>query len=46
MVTAFLLLQLGCARWALGSILQRKKSSKAHPFVSGAVQQFATGMCL
>lgn len=41
---AFLLLQLGCAGWALGSIAQRKTASKAHPFVSGAVQQFATGL--
>jgi drug/metabolite transporter (DMT)-like permease len=44
MVTAFLLLQLGLGAWALGSILQRKQASKAHPFVSGAVQQFATGL--
>jgi drug/metabolite transporter (DMT)-like permease len=44
MITAFLLLQLGLAAWALGSILQRKQVSKAHPFVSGAVQQFATGL--
>jgi drug/metabolite transporter (DMT)-like permease len=41
---AFLLLQLGCAGWSIGSIAQRKTSSKAHPFVSGAVQQLATGM--
>jgi drug/metabolite transporter (DMT)-like permease len=44
MITAFLLLQLGLGAWALGSILQRKQVSKAHPFVSGAVQQFATGI--
>ena len=41
---AFLLLQLGCAGWALGSIAQRKTTARAHPFVSGAVQQLATGM--
>jgi drug/metabolite transporter (DMT)-like permease len=41
---AFLLLQLGCAGWALGSIAHRKSTSRAHPFVSGAVQQFATGL--
>jgi drug/metabolite transporter (DMT)-like permease len=41
---AFLLLQLGCAGWALGSIAQRKTASKAHPFIAGAVQQFATGL--
>ena len=41
---AFLLLQLGCAAWSIGSIAQRKTASKAHPFVAGAVQQFATGI--
>jgi drug/metabolite transporter (DMT)-like permease len=41
---AFLLLQLGCAAWALGSIGQRKQTSRAHPFISGAVQQLATGL--
>jgi drug/metabolite transporter (DMT)-like permease len=41
---AFMLLQLGCAGWALGSIAQRKTASRAHPFVAGAVQQLATGL--
>jgi len=40
----FLLLQFGCAGWATGSILQRRYASKAHPVVSGAVQQLATGV--
>jgi drug/metabolite transporter (DMT)-like permease len=44
MVTAFALLQLGLGAWALGAILQRKQASRAHPFVSGAVQQLATGL--
>jgi drug/metabolite transporter (DMT)-like permease len=44
MVTAFVLLQVGLGAWALGAILQRKQVSKAHPFVSGAVQQLATGI--
>ncbi len=44
MVLAFVLLQIGLGAWALGSILQRKQASKAHPFVSGAVQQLATGL--
>jgi drug/metabolite transporter (DMT)-like permease len=44
MITAFVLLQLGLGAWALGSILQRKQVSRAHPFISGAVQQFATGV--
>jgi drug/metabolite transporter (DMT)-like permease len=41
---AFLLLQIGCAGWSIGSILQRRQPSRAHPFVSGAVQQLATGL--
>jgi drug/metabolite transporter (DMT)-like permease len=40
----FLVLQFGCAGWSLGSILQRRHTTKAHPIVSGAVQQFATGL--
>ncbi|HZU27940.1 MAG TPA: EamA family transporter [Bryobacteraceae bacterium] len=40
----FLLLQFGCAGWATGSILQRRLATKAHPVVSGAVQQLATGI--
>jgi len=44
MVTAFVLLQLGLGAWAVGSVLQRKQVSRAHPFISGAVQQFATGI--
>jgi len=44
MLGAFLLLQIGCAGWSIGSILQRKQPSRAHPFVSGAVQQLATGL--
>jgi len=43
-IGAFLLLQLGCAGWAIGSIAQRKTPARAHPFVSGAVQQLATGI--
>lgn len=41
---AFLLLQFGCAGWAAGSIAQRKTAARAHPFISGAVQQLATGI--
>jgi drug/metabolite transporter (DMT)-like permease len=43
-VPGFLLLQLSCAGWCLGSLLQRRQPSKAHPFISGAVQQFVTGL--
>jgi drug/metabolite transporter (DMT)-like permease len=41
---AFLLLQFGCSGWALGSILQRRHTTTAHPVVSGAIQQLATGL--
>jgi drug/metabolite transporter (DMT)-like permease len=44
LLRGFLLLQLGCSGWALGSILQRRHQTKAHPVVSGAVQQLATGL--
>jgi drug/metabolite transporter (DMT)-like permease len=40
----FIVLQFGCFCWSLGSILYRRMSAKVHPVVSGAVQQFATGM--
>ena len=40
----FLLLQFGCCGWAVGSILQRRHTTTAHPVVSGAVQQLATGL--
>jgi drug/metabolite transporter (DMT)-like permease len=45
-VQGFLLLQFGCCGWAFGSILQRRHTTKAHPVVSGAVQQLATGLTL
>src|SRR5450755_3691068 len=41
---SFLVLQIGCCGWAFGSILQRRHVTKAHPVVSGAVQQLATGI--
>ena len=44
LLAGFLLLQVGCVGWAFGSILQRRQRSRAHPFVSGAVQQLATGV--
>lgn len=43
-VRGFLLIELGSAGWCLGSILQRRHQTKAHPVVSGAVQQLATGL--
>jgi len=44
LVKGFLVLQVGCAGWSFGSILQRRHQTKAHPVVSGAVQQLATGL--
>lgn len=41
---AFVPLQIGLGAWAFGAILLRKQASRAHPFVSGAVQQFAVGI--
>lgn len=41
---AFLLLQMGCLAWAFGSISQRRRDTRAHPVVSGAIQQLATGV--
>ena len=40
---------MGCAGWALGSLLQRQRyldhrTPRVHPFVSGAIQQLATGV--
>ncbi len=40
----FLLLQLGNASWSWGSIYQRHQPAKAHPIVTGAVQQLAAGL--
>ena len=45
-VLAFLLLQVSGASWALGSLLQRNRRSRAHPFVIGGVQQLSTGLAL
>jgi drug/metabolite transporter (DMT)-like permease len=42
-ILGFLIIQVGVASWAFGSILQRHQQSRAHPFVSAAVQQVATG---
>jgi drug/metabolite transporter (DMT)-like permease len=44
LLAGFLVLQLGCAGWSLGSIAQRHHESGAHPIVAGAVQQLAVGV--
>ena len=45
-VLSFLLLQVGGMSWALGSLLQRNRQVRAHPFVIGGVQQLGTGLVL
>jgi len=44
LIKGFWLLQIGCGGWALGSILHRRQTTKAHPVVSAALQQLATGL--
>jgi drug/metabolite transporter (DMT)-like permease len=43
-VKGFWMLQIGCLGWSLGSILHRRQAAKAHPVVSAAIQQMATGL--
>ncbi len=43
-VKGFLILQLGCFGWSLGSLIQRRQKTEAHPIVGGAIQQLATGL--
>ena len=43
-MTSFLVLQLGCAGFAVGSILERRHSTTTHPVINGAVQELATGL--
>ena len=40
----FLLLQFGAMAWSWGSVKQRRSGGRAHPFVSGGIQQLATGI--
>ena len=40
----FLIIQTGIVSWTLGSIYQRRQPSKAHPIVTGAIQQLAAGI--
>ncbi len=43
-IIGFLLLQIGCVGWVIGALLQKRLGAVAHPIVSGAVQQLATGI--
>ena len=40
----FVLLQFGALMWSLGSVAQRRLRGQVHPFVSGGIQQLATGL--
>lgn len=40
----FLILQTGVIAWCAGSIWQRRQDVRAHPVVTGAVQQLAAGL--
>ena len=44
LIKGFLILQAGSFLWCLGSVLQKKQPTTAHPVVSGAIQQLATGL--
>jgi drug/metabolite transporter (DMT)-like permease len=43
-VLGFLILQIGSIGWVTGALLQKRLVGRAHPIVSGAVQQLATGL--
>jgi drug/metabolite transporter (DMT)-like permease len=40
----FAIIEVGGIGWTLGSLIQRRQPTKAHPFVIGAVQQLAAGV--
>jgi drug/metabolite transporter (DMT)-like permease len=44
MLAGFLILQMGSLAWTTGSLFQRRQKIKAHPVVTGAVQQVAAGL--
>jgi drug/metabolite transporter (DMT)-like permease len=43
-IGGFSLLQVGALMWSLGSVAQRRLGGHTHPFVSGGIQQLATGL--
>ncbi|MEJ7605059.1 MAG: EamA family transporter [Bryobacteraceae bacterium] len=45
-ITGFVVLQLGSLAWSTGALLQRRLPTSAHPVVSGAIQQLATGLAV
>jgi drug/metabolite transporter (DMT)-like permease len=43
-LAGFLVRQVGCFSWAVGSIRQRHSPTNVHPMITGAVQQLASGL--
>jgi drug/metabolite transporter (DMT)-like permease len=43
-VKGFLILQLSCLGWSLGSILQKRRTDQLNPVLVGAIQQLAVGV--
>jgi len=43
-VKGFLILQVSCLAWSLGSILQKRRPEKTNPILVGAIQQFSVGI--
>ena len=46
LIQGFVVLQIGSFCWCLGSVLQKSQPTTANPVVSGAIQQFATGIAV
>ena len=42
-VLSFVVLQVGCGGFALGSVLERRHQTGTNPLITGAVQELATG---
>lgn len=43
-IAGFFLIQIGIVAWSAGSIYQRRQPARAHPIVTGAIQQLAAGL--
>jgi drug/metabolite transporter (DMT)-like permease len=43
-VKGFLVLQLSCLGWSVGSILQKRRKSGANPILVGGIQQLSAGL--
>ena len=44
MLLGFLIVELGGLGWTVGSLIQRRQPTRAHPIVVGAIQQLAAGL--